>query len=60
MIGNPDRRFRADLLQPGIIRRCVKRKVSGHQVAEIGFLCLVVAGAFAVWFMVGVATGWVI
>ena len=48
-------------LQPGIVRKCArKRKVSGKQVLEIGILSLIVMAAFVVWFMVGVATGWVV
>lgn len=54
-MGSPERRFRAEQLQPGIVRRCVrrKRKVSGLQVAEIGLYTVAGGVWLSVWFLFG-------
>lgn len=48
------RHFALSHLQPGIVRKCArKRKVSGHQVVEITLYVAAGGMWFSVWFLFG-------
>lgn len=60
--GRESDRLPVELLDPDVFTppRKRPRKVDGKQVLEIAGLTVLFALAFALWFAVGVASGWVI